>query len=134
MVSKFRCPPLQIIESSVGFASLTPAYSKSFQLAPSPYGLLELEPEQDIFNRLFFDTRDFTREANQSSFSLHLLERGHCESSCCSRLEGTPPMRRLVRSLVASIGRVAEALQLSKRARQLRKPLAGPRPGAWLPG
>jgi hypothetical protein len=34
--------------------------------------------------RMLSDTRDFTREANQSSFSLHLLKRGHCECSCCS--------------------------------------------------
>jgi hypothetical protein len=48
---------------------------------------------------------------------------------------GNLSMRRLVRNLVASIGHVVDALQRSRRARHLhRKPLAGPRPGSWLPG
>jgi hypothetical protein len=77
-------------------------------------------------------TTDFTLTANQWSFpstysaSREFLPLQHRRNQT---------MKSLVMSLVASIGRVAEALQLSKRAPYVhRKPLAGPRPGAWLPG
>jgi hypothetical protein len=46
-------------------------------------------------------------------------------------------MRRLVLKVVAGLGLIAEAFHnLTKRARfrAHRTPLAGPRPGAWLPG
>jgi len=48
-------------------------------------------------------------------------------------------MRRLILNLVAGLGlaAIADAVHyLSRRAsyRGSRKPLAGPRPGSWLPG
>ena len=54
-------------------------------------------------------------------------------------IQGTSPMGRLVVNIVAGLGLAALAdavLFLSRRAtyRVSHKPLAGPRPGSWLPG